>query len=176
MRLRAASRGIKTSSCLQRYSLTITRPLCNARPLFDGRVHSLLDFHSIFGYERMHNIQLGLTRMLCDLFPECLMSKTMETSVIVSRHGEAKTFYQIWTLVLRACNYLLSSCDKYSRETRLRLDFGKQKSQKGLDSFFMSYGVIGMLRQRTFMELCRSCHSLPQWETGFVANNERAPQ
>ncbi len=96
----------------------------------------------------MHNIHLGLARMLCDLFQERLMSKTMKTNVIVSRNGDAKKFYQIRTLVLRACNYLLSWCEKYSRETRLRLDFGKQKSQKGLDDFFTSYGVIGMLEEK----------------------------
>ncbi len=59
-----------------------------------------------------------------------------------------KKLYQIRTSVLRACNYLLSWCDKYGRETRLRLDFGKQKSQKGLDGFFTSYGVIGMLEAK----------------------------
>ncbi len=128
LKLRAASRGIATSSCLQRYSLAITRPFCHAWPFVDGRVHSPLDFYHIFGYERMHNIHLGLTRMPFDLFQERLMSKTMETNVSVSRNGEANKFYQIRTLVLRACNYLLSWCDKYSRETRLRLDFGKQKS------------------------------------------------
>ncbi len=98
LRLRAASRGIATSSCLQRYSLAITRPLFHAWPFFDGRVHSLLDFHRIFGYDRMHNIHLGLTRMLHDLFQDRLMSNTMETNVIVSRNGEAEnsTKFGLW--------------------------------------------------------------------------------
>ena len=148
LRLREASRGLASSASLQRYSLAMTKPFCHKWPFIDGRVHTLLDFHRVLGYERMHNIHLGLTRMLCDLFQERMTSKTMESSIVVSKAGEPKKFFQIRTTVLRACNYLLSWCDKYSREARFRLDFSKQKSQRGLDGFFTNDGIIGMLEAK----------------------------
>jgi hypothetical protein len=53
-------------------------------PFVDGKVHPLLDFHRCFGFERMHNLHLGVGRTICSMISERLAEGDSVSTQLVS--------------------------------------------------------------------------------------------
>jgi len=124
------------------------RPFYDDWPYVDGRLHQYLDFFRSLGYERMHNIHLGVTQMLCDMFQEQLQTAERRTPEILNSSGEHRTLRAIRQAILVACNDSLSWCDRESPYPGFRVDFAKGKSTDRLNGLFTRTGITGMLEAR----------------------------
>jgi hypothetical protein len=56
-------------------------------PFVDEKVHPLRDFHRCFGFERMHNLHLGVGRTICSMISERMAEGESVSTQLVSSRG-----------------------------------------------------------------------------------------
>lgn len=65
-RLGAVSLRARGENVLKENSLSSVRPFHEVCPFIDGSVHPLLDAHRIFGFERRHDLPIGVQEKVID--------------------------------------------------------------------------------------------------------------
>jgi hypothetical protein len=113
-------------------SLSSVPPFIRRWPFVDGKVHPLLDFHRCFGFERMHNLHLGVGRTICLMISERLAEGNSVST----------------QLVLSAANNLLALTQSTSPTPGARIDFSTAKGSEKLDGLWTKTGLVGMLQAK----------------------------
>jgi Plavaka transposase len=129
-------------------SLASVPPFIRRWPFVDGNVHLLLDFHRCFGFERMHNLHLGVGRTICSVISERLAEGDSVSTQLVASRGEPRKFASIRVAVLSATNNLLALTQSTSPMPGARMDFSTAKSSEKLDSLWTKTGLVGMLQAK----------------------------
>lgn len=137
--------GTKTNArqCLDRCSLSEYKSFLESFP-FVG-CHELLDMYSIFTYEPLHNLFLGISKLLKELLSARLADGTLKSSVLKTKKGEPRSFEQIRPAVLNGINRILSCIQASNPGVGLRIDFSSNGKGHLYNGIFKSDGLRGML-------------------------------
>ena len=92
--------------------------------------------YDLFSFEPLHNLHLGLSRLL----------KIMLFEFITSLGSKR-------TSILRACNAILRQIEIDSHISQLHVDFSKKESSTQLNGIFLATGIRGMLEGKDFKNL-----------------------
>ena len=113
--------------------------------------HESLDLHSLFGYEVLHNLHLGVSKDLKRCLSERLRSTAHFTSSVPTKAGNIRhtTFKAVRNQVLAGVNAMLSHMERTSPSQNLRIDFSVGKDySSGL--FGEDGKLIGMLEAKDY--------------------------
>lgn len=115
-----------------------------------GRGGKSGDVYSIFTFEPLHNLHLGISKLV----KECTMSY-LSSDRLMTGGGEKgrKPFVKVRTRILRGCNALLATIEREGEVPGVRIDFGKVCGTSGLDGIFTKNGLKGMLEGRDYKGL-----------------------
>ena len=139
---------------LSDYSLIDLLPFLHDFP-FMG-LDPVLDMHIIFSFEPLHNLHLGISKLLKSCLSERLRSTELETSEVSIRGGKKKTFpfRAVRMVILTGINRMLSHIQRYSPISGVRIDFSKGGSDGNEKGLYGPEGnVIGMLEGKDYRNL-----------------------
>ena len=152
--LRKGSNRKQCNAILFEHSLVEFFPFLHGFP-FIG-LDPVLDMLAIFSFEPLHNLHLGISKLLKQCMADRLQSTVLETSAIPSKGGKCRTssFRSVRMKILASVSKLLSHIQRYSPIIGVRVDFSKSGSngqEKGL------YGpdgtLIGMLEGKDYRSI-----------------------
>lgn len=135
----------KALECLENHSLSEYSSFLEEFPF--SNIHPLLDIHNIFSYEILHNIFLGVSKLLKEMLSKRLTDEVLMTSLF-NKKKEQKSFLEARPVLINGINHLLACIASENPTTGLHIDFstpGKGYSYNGL---FKKDGIIGMLEAR----------------------------
>lgn len=152
--LRLNGKVEEANKLLSDYSLIEMIPFLEDFP-FVG-LDPVLDMHYIFSFEPLHNLFLGISKLLKACLSERLRSAILQTSAIRTRGGNVRTvnFRTVRMIVLTGINRLLSHIQRLSPLNGVRIDFSKGGSsghEKGL--YGQEGNLIGMLEGKDYRNL-----------------------
>ena len=152
--LRLAGRCDASDKLLDEYSLVDMVPFLHGFP-FIG-LDPVFDMHVIFSYEPLHNLYLGISKLLKVCLSERLKSTNLQTSAILSRGGKTRTtsFRNVRMTILTGINRMLSHIQRFSPVHGMRIDFSKGGSsghEKGV--YGPDGNLIGMLEGKNYRNL-----------------------
>lgn len=152
--LRKLGRNREADDILREYSLTEFVPSFHDFP-FMGK-HRVLDFHSIFMFEILHNFHLGISRMLKTCLSERLKSTILKTAKVPTNGGNIRTacFRTVRMTILAGINRMLAHIQRYSPAKGLKIDFAKGGTagdEKGL--YGAEGNLIGMLEGKDYRQV-----------------------
>ena len=110
----------KKVECLGRYSLSQHASFLENFPFVQCSPY--LDIYSIFTYEPLHNISLGLPKLLKEMCCQRVYDDTFQTS-IQDGGGRYRKFPEIRTALLNGMNHILTCIQRDSPATAFRIDF-----------------------------------------------------
>ena len=138
-------------SLLQKYSLSpwtsFLERVVQAHSLFIPR--SLYD---IFTYEPLHNLHLGISKMLKQLTFHLVGSDKEVHFCNAKKKGPIK-FHTKKMAILRACNSLLRAFEKSDTISSLHIDFSTKDNTCRLNGILLEAGVRGMLEGKDYRNL-----------------------
>jgi hypothetical protein len=108
--------------------------------------------YEIFTYEPLHNLHLGISKLLKTLTFELVCSEK-SVSFLGSRKSAKTKFSTKRTAVLRACNSLLRAIQNDSATTAIHIDFSTKEASSALNGFFLESGIRGMLEGKDYRNL-----------------------
>ena len=152
--LRSAGKIDAAESLLSEYSLIDMIPFLQGFP-FLGK-HPVLDMHIMFSYEPLHNLYLGISKLLKVCLSERLKSTSHHTSSILTRAGNRRTtsFRNVRMTILMGINKMLSHLQMFSPLQGTRIDFSKGGSSGNEKGVYGSDGnLIGMLEGKDYRNL-----------------------
>ena len=110
------------------------------------------DLYSIFTFESLHNLFLGMSPTLKALLFQYLGSEAQHKHHSGS-NSTATSFKNIRTSILRGCNTLLRYFENSHLMPGTRIDFSKKEASSQLNGFYTSTGLRGMLEGKDFKAL-----------------------
>ena len=127
----------------KKLSMIPVPPVLNSFP-FVG-IHPSVDIYAIFGFEPMHNLSLGISKLL----KECTVSylkddKRVRTS-IETLSGEGRNVSLIRKSILSLLNCFLREVQYSSPGYGIHVDFSKGLTAGRLSGLFTKDGIVGML-------------------------------
>lgn len=153
-KLRKTGKIRESDDLLNKYSLIDFLPFLAKFPFFG--LDPVLDLHIIFSFEPLHNLFLGISRLLKSCLSERLRSLDFETSLIPTAAGKQRTvpFRTVRMTILMGVNKLLSHIQRYSPIPGSRVDFSKGGSSGHEKGLYGSEGkLIGMLEGKDYRNL-----------------------
>ena len=117
-------------------------------------LHESIDLHSLFGYEVLHGLHLGISKDLKRCLSERLRSATHFTKAIPTRTGKMReaSFKAVRSQILSGVNKMLSHMARNSPASGLRIDFSSGKDHSnGL--YGEDGSLIGMLEGKDYKSL-----------------------
>jgi len=107
------------------------------------------DVYSIFTFESLHNLHLGISRLLKNCFTEYLHSNSVTTNPVGARRYQ-RTLSSQRIQVLKVCNAILAEVENTYPASGLHVDFSKTEKTSQLNGLFLREGVRGMLEGKNF--------------------------
>ncbi|NJK52916.1 MAG: hypothetical protein HC936_08975 [Leptolyngbyaceae cyanobacterium SU_3_3] len=104
-----------------------------------------LDIYSIFRYEPMHCLSLGVGRTLKECIVHMLGDEQRVSSDMRCQNGTMKSFKSIKRTVLSTLNAFLERCSSEAPGYGLKVDFSKPGNSSRLTGLFNENGLHGML-------------------------------
>ena len=98
--------------------------------------------YDIFTFEPLHNLSLGMSKMLKICFATYI---TSEKLIVHPGTKQQKSGAQMKTSILRGCNSLLAAFQASHPIPGIQLDFAKKEGSSTLNGLFTEDGVKGML-------------------------------
>lgn len=152
--LRLAGKYDASEKLLDEYSLVDMIPFLHDFP-FIG-LDPVLDMHIIFSYEPLHNLFLGISKLLKVCLSERLRSIVLQTSAVLTVGGKKRTtfFRTVRMTILTGINRMLSHIQRFSPMHGIRIDFSKGGScghEKGV--YGAEGNLIGMLEGKDYRNL-----------------------
>ena len=111
-----------------------------------------MNMYDIFTYEPLHNLHLGISKMLKTLTYELIGSSKVVAFPNSKLKGESKICSHK-TAILRACNSLLRAVQMDSSTTSMKVDFSTKETSSRLNGIFLETGVRGMLEGKDYRTL-----------------------
>lgn len=108
--------------------------------------------YEIFTYEPLHNLHLGISKLLKTLTFELVGSEKIVSFRSAKKSSKAK-FSSKRTAILRACNSLLRAIEKDCTTTSMHIDFSTKETSSALNGFFLESGIRGMLEGKDYRNL-----------------------
>jgi len=108
--------------------------------------------YSMFTFESLHNLHLGISKLLKNCFLEFLQSNQVMTWPNGTRK-QKKVLSSQRSNVLKAANAILAEIEKKYPATGIHVDFSKKEKTAQLNGFFLRDGVRGMLEGKNFRSI-----------------------
>ena len=108
--------------------------------------------YEIFTYEPLHNLHLGISKLLKTLTFE-LVGSEKTVSFISAKNSNKAKFSSKRTPILRACNSLLRAIEEDSTTTSIHVDFSTKETSSALNGLFLESGIRGMLEGKDYRNL-----------------------
>lgn len=142
-----SERGTKTKAIqhLSKYSLSAHYSFLESFPFAD--CHPYLDTYTIFSYELLHNIYLGLSVLLKEMCSHRLRDDGL-FSAVKNGKGEFKTFASVRTELINGMNYILKCIHRNSPSTSFKVDFSSSSKGGTYNGLFQKDGLKGMLEAK----------------------------
>lgn len=132
----------------QRKSMLSIPPLLSTFPMMS--IHSSVDLYTLFRFEPMHNLSLGISKLLKECCVLMLKDSERTSPAMCTMTGVPRPFNFIRKEVLHTLNKLLACIQRSSSGYGLQVDFSKGETSGRLSGFFTEDGVIGMLQAKHF--------------------------
>lgn len=110
------------------------------------------DLYSIFTFEPLHNLFLGVLKFV----KTCMIQYVSSNDLYTKHSGRGKRprmFSSIRTSVLRGCNTALAEFQKYYVMPGVKVDFSKHEGSSQLNGIFVQDGLRGMLEGKDYRTL-----------------------
>jgi len=133
---------------LGKLSVTMQKPFLHAFP-FMGLDPSL-EMYNLFTFEPLHNLHLGVSKLLKNVASERLSSKEMYTSAFKYANGQPRTFHSIRSNFLNGANFLLSRYELESAARGFHVDFSSKGKGLKDNGLFKTDGLMGMLEAKDY--------------------------
>ena len=117
---------------------------CVFHALFSGVV-SCLDPYSVFRFEAMHNLYLGISKTLKELLGRRMTSSELYSKEFLDRERNPRSFPSIRVQVLQNLNNLLQLVQRDSPCLGCNFDMTRRASTRSLNGLFTDDGVASML-------------------------------
>lgn len=126
----------ETKKELSSRSLSAVLPFCSEWYFIDDEIHPLLSFYECIGFERMHNIHLGVAKTVFEAIWSRLGDPDFVSASFLTKAGNARSFNNIKSKILKCVNEMLIWIDANSPMKKFRCDFSSAKSTEALHGFF----------------------------------------
>lgn len=133
---------------LKQFSMLSIPPVLSAFPMIG--VHPCVDIYDIFRFEPMHNLSLGVSKMLKDCATIMLRDENRTSPAMITSSGAPRTFKHIRRSVLHALNDFLCDVEKRSPGYGIHCDYSKGECGGRLNGFFTETGIVGMLEAKEY--------------------------
>ena len=110
------------------------------------------DAYSIFTFEPLHNLHLGISKLLKTCTIQLLSSDDLYTHPTKNSRQQRK-FSSIKNKVLRSCNALLAAIEAQFPIPGVHVDYSKKESSVQLNGFFTHDGIKGMLEAKNYQNM-----------------------
>ena len=111
--------------------------------------NSPLDPYNIFSFEPLHNLHLGISKLIKQCIVHRLSSPDLTTTT-ASRSGTPRTFKKVKKSILVGSNSILSAIERDYYITGLHVDFSKGEKGTNLNGLFTEDGIRGMLSAKDY--------------------------
>ena len=135
---------------LKTYSLANWESVLERLRIVDER--AIPDLYSIFTFEPLHNLFLGISPKVKELLIHYLGSNTLHTNPSSSKRSQ-RLFSSVRASVLRGCNTVLSVFQNEYMMPGTRVDFSKKEGSSQLNGIYMTRGLRGMLEGKDYRAL-----------------------
>lgn len=99
----------------------------------------------IFTYEPLHNLYIGISKLLKELLSIRLSDHSLQTSFMKNKNGDPKSFDTIRSDLLNGINRILSCIQAENPGSGLKIDFSTAGKGHRFNGLFKQHGLIGML-------------------------------
>lgn len=107
------------------------------------------DVYSIFTFESLHNLHLGISKLLKNCILQ-RMASDMLTTFPDGPPSKQKKMISHRSKLLMATNAILADIQKNYPAPGLQVDFSKKEASVQLNGFFMKEGIKGMLEGKNY--------------------------
>ena len=108
--------------------------------------------YEIFTYEPLHNLHLGISKLLKNLTYELTGSQKL-VKFTNSKKNKVTKFSSQRTAILRACNSILRAIQEDCGSSGIHIDFSTKETSSNLNGIFLETGVRGMLEGKDYRNL-----------------------
>ena len=108
-----------------------------------------VEVYSTFTFEPLHNLHLGISKLLKTCMVQMLNSNSMFTNPNDNRRGQ-KRYSSMKTAILRGCNSLLAAIQNQYPLSGVNVDFSKKEASTSLNGLFTADGLKGMLEAKEY--------------------------
>ena len=140
---------VNSDYMLKRISISRQVPALTQWPFLT--LHETLDMYTAMTFEPMHNLALGVGKLLKGCPPLRLGSEDLYSMEFRTSKGDPKQFSKIKVKVLSSVNSALKLIQEECAGSRFYVDFSNSKSNSRLNGFYTSDGIAGMLEAADFM-------------------------
>ena len=141
----------KAKDLLKGRSLLGIRPVLYQFPFV--RSSPDLELFQIYLFEPLHNLSLGVSKMLKQACFERMSATNLQSSVMKDANGEPKAFSSIRAVVLSAANEIMSKMKQEQPIRGLNIDYSKGEVSCNYNGFFTKDGIVGMLEGKELQAL-----------------------
>ena len=106
-----------------------------------------LDIYSIFTYESLHNIYLGISRLLKEMCCQRLYDEALVT-IEKDASGNYRNFPELRTALINGMNDILTCIERDSPASAFKIDFSDTRKSGNFNGFFVKDGLKGMLEAK----------------------------
>ena len=135
---------------LKDYSLASWESFLESTSLVDRT--AIPDLYSIFTFEPLHNLFLGVSKLLKHCMFQYLSSQTLSTKPS-GLQTVPRLFSSVKTAVLRGCNSILSEFQRYYIMPGMKVDLSKHEGSAQLNGIFLPTGLRGMVEGKDYRVL-----------------------
>ena len=118
-----------------------------------SQLHQGLDPYNVFRFEAMHNLDLGISKILKVCISDRLRSDELRSSEFLDSSGQSRTFKSLRTTILRSANAYLQLLQRDSPCIGARFDFSRRTSTDVLNGLFSDTGIAAMLEARNLRDV-----------------------
>ena len=152
--LRKAGKRKESQNLMDEYSLVEQRPCLFEFPFL--HLDPMLDYHSIFNFESLHNFHLGVSKDLKRCLSERLRSTDLKSAAPPTSSGAARivSFKMVRTTVLCGINKMLEHIQRESPAKGLHIDFSRSGKGFNWNGIYVEDGkLMGMLESKDYRSL-----------------------
>lgn len=141
----------EAESLLKESSLAGIAPALTAFPFLG--LCSDLELFALYLYEPLHNLHLGISKLIKLACAGRLTDKELRTSAMAKNRSKTRSFVSARAAILSAANEILRQLEKEFPARGLRVAFGSAEKGRRYNGFFKSDGIVGMLEAKDFQAL-----------------------
>lgn len=137
----------QAQNLLNSESLHVTKPTFLQLPFISS--HDYVDSYRVMAFEPLHNLHLGVSRLIKESFSARLRDHTL-VSTAVDAKKKSRTFPSLRAAILRTLNMFLRDVATESTGFNLNINFAKTNGTDAFDGLFKDHGLVGMLEGKDY--------------------------